>query len=98
MNEDHQKKSPRNLCEACRHAGRCPLREESTGPIVCCDWFAVSTRDREREDDGATVSIIEAPPTDPFRQGEGLCATCANRSICPRSAVEGGVWRCKDYC
>ena len=100
---DSDKRGGNILCAACAKAPDCVYRLIRGKDIVYCESFDDGSPSCSLDNTGDDSKASLRPAT-PKRADvdsvslEGLCVNCAKRTVCDRLRLNGGVWRCEDYC
>lgn len=94
------------ICQTCIHVSECVHYQNSqitSKPIWFCENFdnitslQVAENEEIYSEERSSLSSNPGIEAIPGRM-KGLCINCDNRASCLFPIVEGGVWRCEEYC
>jgi hypothetical protein len=94
------------ICQTCIYVFECVHYQNSqiaSKPIWFCENFdnrtspQVTENEKIYADERSSQSSNPGIDAIPGRM-KGLCINCDNRASCLFPIVEGGVWRCEEYC
>ncbi|MCG2726282.1 MAG: hypothetical protein L6420_08550 [Elusimicrobia bacterium] len=81
------------LCQSCRFAGSCKLRNKHNKTVFQCEEFELAeTLNKKSESKKTNHNIFKDKKTD-----TGLCKNCAKRKDCIYKNSASVIWHCEEY-